>query len=965
MEPVGAAVAESLPIVKFLVKLAENLKEKPTAKQLGLLACTIAFQKAAESALLQVGPPANRVPLMDSAREVKQRVSKFKADDPDVLLGFSLSNPAAHPFVNLALQALRVPLLEFGYSEIEIRRTEAAIRDQFKSILRDVMSDTALREKFAPFTDWAQLGGEEDRAHHALQAFADAQRRAFAEKPVLGQEPFALADVYIETDCGELLWKEIKGDARTPEKQIDAFEEKHGGRKPVLGTVLRLLGDKNLKEPIVIQGGPGAGKTAFTLRLSRELQDHGLVPIRIRIRDLRIDLPLVDALSQAITESDDVPFVDMDLPKPASALLRGEIFDQTTQFGEASISRFVLILDGWDEVSTAEKGYQIQVKELLQNVRNELVRRRTPLVRVVLTGRPSDAIDGSNFLADHTPVLTMRQYTPEQLKRYATNLALVMQRGGSVSQGEGTGTWKAPDPERLRSVFAAYRDQCEAEHRGPRTLDVLGQPLLAHLAIRVISECTGKEEIASLVASPTRLYRQLVDLTCGKAGKAASDSGDTAEQARIRGYELRRKLHRTAAAITAWGQESIPFGELTLRARLNEDEGGAVSPEAHQERPWTRLMISFYFKGGGEHHGCEFLHKSFREYLFAEGIIETVKECATRQTDPVPVRDPSDYWRDFTDDDHDQRFRISRSLGELLSSQWLTPEVSGHVQVLLEWEIHRSAQPSTDIIESTAVLTLEQWETARDLLAELWHWWAEGVHLRPQPHRSKRTDSIDLEPPYVQELVDLAMQRERTRNKPIPVPPRTTTIDGHLGDGLFRLNTLCHFFLALDRGWTKNWTSWDWGARSYQTEVVGVEERIVLFSPSGRNRTYFRNYIARINASGWTQFPAGRAMPGVDFSGRDLYFTLFSSCDLRFSNFARADARYCYFGHTTLAGANLQAGSFEFASFEGADLENASIDGARLHHTVRLASQQINSTRGANSASLPEHLEKRTRRPKR
>ena len=80
--------------------------------------------------------------------------------------------------------------------------------------------------------------------------------------------------------------------------------------------------------------------------------------------------------------------------------------------------------------------------------------------------------------------------------------------------------------------------------------------------------------------------------------------------------------------------------------------------------PTALLMVSFYFKQAGEHSGCEFLHKSFREYLAAEGIIEVLKTygrmCQTsRQEKPA-----SEYWREF--DSGDPRYWLTRKLGEIL-----------------------------------------------------------------------------------------------------------------------------------------------------------------------------------------------------------------------------------------------------------------------------------------------------------
>ena len=88
---------------------------------------------------------------------------------------------------------------------------------------------------------------------------------------------------------------------------------------------------------------------------------------------------------------------------------------------------------------------------------------------------------------------------------------------------------------------------------------------------------------------------------------------------RLSGNDLRGLLWRTAEAITALRKESISREELKLRC--GEDELETIVEEATADRVFSRLIISFFFKeSAGE--GCEFLHKSFREYLFAEGVIE-------------------------------------------------------------------------------------------------------------------------------------------------------------------------------------------------------------------------------------------------------------------------------------------------------------------------------------------------------
>jgi hypothetical protein len=98
-------------------------------------------------------------------------------------------------------------------------------------------------------------------------------------------------------------------------------------------------------------------------------------------------------------------------------------------------------------------------------------------------------------------------------------------------------------------------------------------------------------------------------------------------------------------------------------------------------------MISFYFKGGREHLGCEFLHKSFREYLYAEAVVEMLKDNGRKQSGSLANRAP--YWKDFHESDPRRMF--SRELSQILCSYPLTHEIQAHIASLLAWEVERAS----------------------------------------------------------------------------------------------------------------------------------------------------------------------------------------------------------------------------------------------------------------------------------
>jgi len=403
-------------------------------------------------------------------------------------------------------------------------------------------------------------------------------------------------------------------------------------------------------------------------------------------------------------------------------------------------------------------------------------------------------------------------------------------------------------------------------------MEVLGLPLLTHLAVRLISRWTG--EVEALIENPTTLYRSLVDLTCEKAGKAPEEA-DTAEgMARITGRQLRRLLRETAAAMTACGAESISFGELSKRLRRQGEELLTQCDGAAEEHVLVALMVSFFFKGGQKHLGAEFVHKSFREYLFAEQIVEAIKDHAREST--VDVRERAPYWKDF--EASSPQYALSRRLSDLLAPQWLSPEVARHVKHLLRWEIGRSAAPETAPSPGRPTEPLDScgWERARNLLADIWDWWAEGVHLRPEPKMETR-GFVGFSEPLVCKMIDWSSPQEVQQE--FPAPARTATIDAHLGDGLFQLAASVHYQTAIAAGWLekgkiKPGDLWEGvsdmghGPRRCQCSVRRADKQWTLFSPAGANPGYFVNYIARVNSAGWR--PMGWFPIGLDLSGVDL-----------------------------------------------------------------------------------------------
>jgi len=783
-------LGEITPLARVLVKLVDAATKQQDPEILGILACSLAYQHSAAMALAQQGEPRNHVPFESSALSVKKALEKLMIQVD--LLGFSLEAPLAHPFVWQADESLYFVVRNVGYSDDEWRRIQARIHDQFRADLVEVLSNGETATRFEPFTKRLLLG-DKSAAYAALNAHIERLRWVFEDRPVLNVEPFTLSDVYVDTDCGRLLWKDFReadNSARIASGiKFDPFSWHFGGRYPLLETVLEYIRDPKFNDAIVIQGAPGSGKSSFTLRLADVLRREGLRPLRIRLKFLDLKRSLLEALAKVVLqpEEGEDPALSK-LPLCSDPFSHESIFQERTKFGAAEICPYVLILDGWDEISVSvNEGFEIEVQRMLENVRREFLGPRAVKVRVILTGRPSHAIERSQFLRDESPVLTIRDYNADQLELFASKVKAALHRARlrNVTPSQ----WAHLNSTNVDDVISSFRDD-------PGTFDILGLPLLAHLSLRLLA--MSEEEGKKLLADRTTLYRHLLDETCPKAGKASSDSDDLHMQARVRGTELRRMLQRTAIAITVYGNESIPYRELDLRLRASGIQVMKVAESAGKDHPLTRLMIAFYFKGGRENLGCEFLHKSFREYLYAEAVVEALKEYGRRSVGILAKREP--YWRDF--EESDPRKQFSRDLCHIICARPLAAEIGTHIRGLLSWEIGRSSgkENPNNHGKSLDSVKFEQWITVRDGLADLWDWWGEGVHLRAQPYRDK-SDNLHYHPAFVNDLLDESLPRDRGRDAPEWWPGRLVNADANVGDTLCQLNVWVHYWITGVIGW--------------------------------------------------------------------------------------------------------------------------------------------------------------------
>ncbi|HRI67275.1 MAG TPA: pentapeptide repeat-containing protein, partial [Polyangium sp.] len=907
LKDIAESASEAFPIVKFIASLGEKWLPRAThPADVGAVACTLVYQKLADKAIRNVCTSALQYPL--ALKIDDQVVDGIKALPPAEaadLSTFSWDTALQHGFIRNADGILDQLMLACEFDEKQRRRVFDEIHDQFVPELKALLTHEKTAAKFASFKAFVESGTEERQTLVALRLHAKYQIAQYESEPLFKSEPYALKDIYVETECGKLTWTETRptGDNARPDRDTsirpacDPFSENHGGRHDLLSTVMAYIKDEKFREAIVVQGTAGAGKSSFTLRLCAQLWEEGFHPLRIRFKRLQLGASLLEALNDALELSDDDEATELPIARPKDMLRDGHVFD-TPWGGNAGLSRYVLILDGWDELDlTDNKSFRDKVSEVLREVRQRFLNaQKTPRIRVIVTGRPSSEVSESRFLYAETPILTLRPLRPEQVQNFISRLKDAL--ATKPVHVEQTEEWKVADPEaftdlvrRYQEFFAESLPEYDQEGNMVRpgqppssgSFEVVGLPLLAYLTVRVLSEMAAKEVDAKkrqdlfeqMGHDPTALYRCLTDLTCGKAGKAAQDLrdsvGDLERQAREKGMKLREKLQFTAAAMTIGGKEYISYGEWAWRVNVLSKESITTEQGKGEDHPLAKLMISYYFKGGHRDQSCEFAHKSFREYLFAEAIVETLKSHAR---DKPRRRNPErPEWRDFSRDE--DLFEFSRSLAELLSPQWLTTEVYGHLFSLLRWEINRGEPGELSFAAGIKVqeLTIEKWQQVANGLAEVWSWWVDGAHLRPQMLKDRA--KMEPKPPYVHDLALWAAGENPTDKTPLE---SATTLDAHFGDALCQVTAMVHYLVAERQ--KRNGIEvppFAPGGTVNPTETGATFKRVIarIAGASGRPGGDFpiNGFLARANlkdANLWGANLWGADLSGANLSGADL-----------------------------------------------------------------------------------------------
>jgi hypothetical protein len=305
------------------------------------------------------------------------------------------------------------------------------------------------------------------------------------------------------------------------------------------------------------------------------------------------------------------------------------------------VPNLVLILDGFDELVMASRA---RLRNFFNVLTEELTSGPLRFARAIVSGRDTLFPNGDGLpVGSH--VLTLKPFDEPRVAIWGKKWRSLHRRGAG---GDFT-------PEKLLPDNTSR----------PRPLAHLASwPLTLHLLARVHTSGTLNlgTETGPEVEKPF-LYCSIMADTARRQTAQASGKG------RFDQHEIRRFLRHLAWEMYSRGTDSLEFSEVVplireLHPALTEADVSEITDVAIVNAPELTK---------GEETGCEFVHKSFSEYLVAEHVAETVERAAFKAAE---FGSPEPTWR-MSDGD------ATAELAAVFASRLITPEVQEMLEPML------------------------------------------------------------------------------------------------------------------------------------------------------------------------------------------------------------------------------------------------------------------------------------------
>ncbi|MBD2296753.1 pentapeptide repeat-containing protein [Anabaena sphaerica FACHB-251] len=373
-----------------------------------------------------------------------------------------------------------------------------------------------------------------------------------------------------------------------------------------------LLNQQKLEQVIFIQGEPGRGKSVFCRMFADWVRQHLhplWTPILIRLKD-------INSFSSSLEET-------------LQAELKVRFIENNHDCLTNKNTRFLFILDGFDDLNIHSKVFIQQVAAFQQKCKNQAEMGH----RVLITGR--------------TNALQYLQKLPHNLERVEI---LEMDR---QLQQQWLKKWNLfPGHEGKKTDL----DQFLGNKKCPSAINKLSfEPLYLHLlAVMYRDETLAFEQLeqASKKTAKIVIFKEFVNWLIAKQQPTSDDGDVTNQENQNYQSDLKHIFTEIAVAIV---QSGGVFGSISMIiSRLQEKQIELQS-----------ILSNFYFPPSKKQEDqIECFHKTFSEFLFAEKLTKYLQD-----------------WSRFNTDDKIQE--MNWQIYDLLGFGKITPEMVEYVIGLL------------------------------------------------------------------------------------------------------------------------------------------------------------------------------------------------------------------------------------------------------------------------------------------
>ena len=371
----------------------------------------------------------------------------------------------------------------------------------------------------------------------------------------------------------------------------------------------------------ILCGGPGSGKSTVCRMLASELaKNEAIHPVFLRLRRMK---------------------EGADIAAYVEDHLRNEgLIDRLADVRE--VPNLVLILDGFDELVMASRA---RLRNFFNVLREELATGPLRSARAIVSGRDTLFPSGDG-LPVGAHVLTLSPFDAARVAAWGKK-------------------WRALHPNDPGSDFHPEKLLPASASSVHTPLQYLvSWPLTLHLLARVHTRGTLRlSHSDEHDIEKAFLYRSIMADTAQRQTTQAEGQG------RFDRPQMQRFMRFLAWTMYCRGTDSLDFDEvIPLVQRLypsaSETEMAEVTDVAIVNAPELTK---------GEQTGCEFVHKSFSEYLVAEHIAETIERLAFKAAE-FGLAEPT--WRMSPSD-------ATTELASIFASRLLTPEVQEMLEPML------------------------------------------------------------------------------------------------------------------------------------------------------------------------------------------------------------------------------------------------------------------------------------------